>query len=96
MKSIKQFLKDETAVSFGYIVLAVFLLGGTAIWIEFAPVFNQLFTHYNLDISSGTITAQNQRAMNFHQNIISIAPIIFLLGLAGWGIIRALENRNQP
>ncbi len=96
MKTIPQFLRNDSAVSFGYLAIAAFLIGGTAIWIEFTPVFNQLFIHYNSNIADGMVSVQNQQAMTNHRNVIMIVPIIILLGLAAWGFIRALEQRNQP
>lgn len=93
---MKYFLNNNTAVSFGYIVIAAFLLGATGIWIMFAPIFNSLISAYNVNIADGIVTSQNQDAMEFHQNIIYIVPIILLIGIMGWGYIRALEKRNQP
>lgn len=95
MKSIKQLLKDENAVSFGYLVIAAFLIGGTAIWIEFAPVFNTIFGSYNSMIGQGMVTKQNSDAMTFHYNVIYIVPLIMLIAIGCWGIIRALEHRNE-
>lgn len=96
MKTIKQFLQSDSAISFGFIVITAFLISGTALWIELILVFNQLFTPYNAEIAVGQITVQNQQAMQFHQNIIIIIPLIMLLGLGAWGIVRSLEKRNEP
>lgn len=96
MKQLKEFLKSDAAVSFGYIVIAAFLIGGTAIWINFTPIFNALLTQYNVDIVAGQVSVQNQQSMKFHRNVIYIVPIILLIGISGWGYIRALEQKNQP
>lgn len=97
MKYLPEFFKSESAVSFGLIAIAAFLIGGTAIWINFYPVFNQMFSTYNINIEAGLVTRQNQEAMEFHQNMVGIvAVIVLLLGVVSWGYVRALEKRNEP
>lgn len=97
MKNLPNFLQSESAVSFGLLALAAFLIGATAIWVEFSPIFNMFFAAYNVNIAAGQVTLQNQQAMEFHQNMIGIvAVIVLLLGAVAWGYVRALEKRNEP
>jgi len=96
MKYLPKFISSESAVSFGLLALAAFLIGATAIWIEFSPIFNIFFAAYNVNIAAGEVTLQNQKAMEFHQNMISIGAVIALLiGVVAWGYVRALEKRND-
>lgn len=92
---MKSICKNEDAVSYGFFIIAVFLIGITAAWIMFMPTFNYIFISYNQNIADGMITTQNQESMQFHRNIIYIVPLIILLGIACWGIIRALAKRNE-
>ena len=93
--SINNFIKSNTAISFGYFAIAAFLILGTSIWIMFIIVFNNLFNNYNILLTEGTVTIQNNNAMNFHQKIILFVPIVLILGLTAWGFIRALEHREE-
>lgn len=82
-------------VSFGYIVIATVLIGGSAIFATMLIPINKIFASYNGLVAEGLVTQQNYDAMNFQQNIILIVPLIILLGCMAWGIVRALEKRNE-
>lgn len=92
---LPQFLNNEDAVSYGFFIIAVFLVGISALWLMFAPTFNIMSDSYNSDIDAGMVTTQNQQSMQFHYDVIKIAPLIFILGLSAWGIIRALQKRQE-
>jgi hypothetical protein len=56
---------------------------------------NGIFTVYNGFIADGMATQQNADAMGFQRNVLLVVPIIILLGCMAWGIVRALEKRNE-
>lgn len=82
-------------VSFGYIVIATLLIAGGAIFATLVIPINQIFTAYNNFVVDGWATQQNYEAMNFQHDIILIFPLMILLGVAAWGIVRAIEKRNE-
>lgn len=93
--NMRNFLKDESAVSYGFFIMGIFLIGFSAIWAMFAPALNMIFSNYNGQISQGMVTVQNQQAMQFHYNVIYVGPLIMLLGLGTWCLVYSLGKRNE-
>lgn len=80
-------------MSYGYIVIAALLIFGGMTASIFIIPFNQIFTVYNTFISQGMVTQQNADAMTFQRYLILALPIIIVLGVFAWGIVRALEKK---
>jgi len=83
-------------VSFGYIVIATVLIGGSAIFATLLIPTNMVFDAYNTNfVDAGMVTQQNYDAMNFQHNVMLVVPLVILLGCMAWGIVRALEKRQE-
>lgn len=75
-------------------VLVMIILSGTG-YIVGNVMMNELTTSMNGFISDGSMSNQFISYWQFVFGVWTILPLLLLLAFAIWGIVRAIERRNE-
>jgi Sec-independent protein secretion pathway component TatC len=91
---MKKLLDNEDGTAYGLLIIASFIFLGGTIYIVFLPMFNKFIGIFNTFIAQGMISQDTANAFNFNVLVIASMTIFMILGVAAWGITRALEKRD--
>lgn len=87
-------LKDDSANAYGYFVIALFVVAASAIYIFFLPMFDGVTDLMNDFIGRSEVSSDTATVLDYNRVILKFLPVIMLIGLFLWGIIRAREERT--
>ena len=87
-------LENDSGVAYGLYVIGVFLVLGTLLYVSMIEVAQQSNDIMNEFITAGSVTQKTHDVYLNQQNLLTFSPIIMLLGLFCWGIVRALNKKG--
>jgi len=91
----KSFLNNDSGVAYGiFAVIAFIILMGTVI-VWYLPIHNQFIDTFNIFVGQGMVSQKTADAMEFDGWVVEALVAFVLLGVACWGIVRALEKRGD-
>ena len=82
-------------VSYGIFFLFLFIISAGVLTIVVSPMINESIDAINPEINDGTMSSKYVTYLNLSVGLAKAIPVIILIGAAGWGVIRALEKRNE-
>ncbi len=94
-ESVTKFIHDESAIAYGLFVIAVFLVGGTVVYIVVLSVIAAMTDNFNSMIAQGFVSQDTATVFANQLTLVKFLPIIMLIGLFLWGIVRALERKGM-
>lgn len=86
---------DERAIAFGIIIMAALLIVGTIAFLAYTPVINLFIEMFNEQVLAGDVSKQRGDSAGWAFTLYRTIPIWLVLGATAWGIVRALEQKNQ-
>lgn len=89
-----KFIEDNKAIAYGYFVIALFIIAVSAIYIFFLPMFDGMTDLMNEFIGRSEVSQDTANVLNYDRLLLNVAPVILLIGLFLWGIVRAREERT--
>ena len=92
---MRKFIKDDTGIAYGLFIIACFLLLAGVLYIAFLPTSNRFITVFNIFIDQDMVSQDTSDAFEFNTVVIAALPLFMVMGMALWGIVRALEKRNM-
>ena len=81
--------------SFGIFIVLLFIVAAGVVVIVINPMMNETIDIVNPNINDGTLSSKYTTYFNFSVGLAKALPVFILIGVAGWGIVRALEKRGQ-
>jgi F0F1-type ATP synthase membrane subunit b/b' len=87
-------ISDE-GIAYGWLMIAMFLVFGAILYVLITPSVNSITDEMNNNIADGVISEETSNAYNFNLQMFMAVPMFLLLGLLMYGVIRALNRKNQ-
>lgn len=81
--------------SFGIFIVLLFIIVAGVMAIVINPMMNDTIDIVNPNINDGVLSSKYATYFNFSVGLVKALPVFILIGVAGWGIVRALEKRGQ-
>jgi len=80
--------------SFGIFIVLLFIVAAGVMVIIINPMMNDTIDIVNPNINDGTLSSKYATYFNFSVGLAKALPVFILIGVAGWGLVRALEKRQ--
>jgi len=87
-------IKEDSGIAYGIYAVGMFILLAGAFLVFLLPIFNTFISTFNIFISQGMVSSATADGMNFDVLVIEAMVIFILLGVAMWGVVRALEKKQ--
>ena len=81
--------------SYGIFTVLLFIVAAGIIIVAVNPIINGVTDVVNPEISDGALSSKYVTYYNLAVGLGKGVAVFTLIGVAGWGIVRALEKRNQ-
>lgn len=88
-------IDNEDGIAYGWVVICITVVLGALLYLAFMQPVNGIIDVTNKEISDGMITQQSENAISFNVAMFSGIPIILLVGLLLYGVIRAIYRRSE-
>lgn len=93
-KSMVRLLQDDTGIAWGLAAVFMMIVMGGAYYLFNLPIFNGLIRPLNDYIGQGLVSQQTADTASFGMNVVIFMPVVLLLGLFAWIVVRAHERRE--
>jgi hypothetical protein len=85
----------EDAIAYGWFMILVFIFLGALMVIAFNAVENRVLDVANQDVTKGKMSVQTSNAIEFNKQIGMFLPVLMLLGVFIWAMIRGIGGRGD-
>lgn len=91
----KHFLADNSGIAWGLAAAFLLIVLGGAYYLFNLPILNGLVAAINNYEAQGTVSQQTADNLDFGVKVIIFIPVILLLGVFAWVVVRAHEKGGQ-
>ena len=81
---------NEEAVSYGWLMLLVFLILGAFSYFCVIALYNGVIEIANDDITAGLTSDQTKQAMAFNRELCMYMPVFMIIGAFVWAMVRGI------
>lgn len=88
-------LKDESAVAYGIVIIALFLFSCGILLVLLSHPVNEVIDGMNTIIGMEDVSKETTDCAAFQTTVWKALPVILLFGVFAWGIVRAIESGGE-
>lgn len=81
--------------AFGIFFVLLFVMGAGMLVIASNQIVNETIDVINPEITSGTMSTKYTTYFNLSVGLVKAIPVFILIAVTGWGIVRAIEQRDS-
>jgi hypothetical protein len=90
----RSLIHDDRGIAYGIGIVAIFLVFVGVFYALFLSPTDEIISAFNNLVSIEPITEKTTDAFNFNILLFKSVPVIAILGVFLWGIVRALEKKE--
>lgn len=91
-RSMERIANNDEGIAYGIIIFVGVLVLGGLTYILLTGAFNGIIDAANIVIGIGALSEQSADAVLWNQTLFLSVPVIVVIGVAIWGVVRALEK----
>lgn len=85
---------NDSGIAYGFFMAIVFIIFCGFIVALLSPAVNGLVSAHNTYVNQGEVSVQTSAATNWNVGAFVLVPVITLLGILFWAVVRANEQKK--
>jgi hypothetical protein len=87
-------MDHESGIAYGFVMSMAFIVGAGIVLACYFVILNGFVSPYNEQVADNHVSVQTAKAVTFNFSAALLFPVIGLIVVFLWAVIRALEQRR--